>query len=360
MMLGDVTVDIGTIKCLVTLAVDVNMLHERGNYTLSAKDLVIAGIHPTEHSNGNFAYQAFQEGVQRLGGIDAVVGLVIDQGSDVKKGANLLREANTKIKTLYDIPHKLSLVLEKALKNDGQWISYTQQMSKTKQLVQQTELAGLQPPNQRSKARFMNANLYIDWADKHLKAKADGNLNEISENRYQEYFGWLSDYKEFLQYSGQMIGVLETIKETIRIHGLSEDVYEYLLTTFEAMPLDYKIEGFLLAVLDAVYEEVEKLDEGQTLPISTEIVESTFGAYKYHTAKGGQGITGNALTIGVLVGEKPTHAEICQALEATPVKNVMEWVNEKIGNTLSKARNRFFPKIKRTEFVGELIAFPIG
>ena len=48
MMLGDVTVDIGTIKCLVTLAVDVNMLHERGNYTLSAKDLVIAGIHPTD------------------------------------------------------------------------------------------------------------------------------------------------------------------------------------------------------------------------------------------------------------------------------------------------------------------------
>ena len=115
MMLGDVTVDIGTIKCLVTLAVDINMLHERGDYTLSSKDLVIAGIYPTECSNGEFAYQAFQEGVKRLGGMDAVVGLVIDQGSDVKKGASLLQESNAKIKVLYDIPHKLSLVLESVL-----------------------------------------------------------------------------------------------------------------------------------------------------------------------------------------------------------------------------------------------------
>jgi|GEM_PF-4888566 len=68
--------------------------------------------------------------------MDAVVGLVIDQGSDVKKGASLLQEANAKIKVLYDIPHKLSVVLEKELKNDTQWIAYTQQLTKTKQLVQ--------------------------------------------------------------------------------------------------------------------------------------------------------------------------------------------------------------------------------
>jgi len=128
MMLGDVTVDIGTIKCLINLAVDINMLHERGDYTLSSKDLVIAGIHPKECSNGEFAYQAFQEGVKRLRGMDAVVGLVIDQGSDVKKAASLLQEANAKIKVLYDIPHKLSLVLEKELKNHAQWIAYTQQL----------------------------------------------------------------------------------------------------------------------------------------------------------------------------------------------------------------------------------------
>ena len=346
MMLGDVTVDIGTIKCLITLAVDINKLHERGDYTLSSKDLVIAGIHPTECSNGEFAYQAFQEGIKRFGGMDAVVGLVIDQGSDVKKGASLLQEANTKIKVLYDIPHKLSLVLEKELKNDKQWTAYTQQLAKTKQLVQQTELAALQPPNQRSKARFMNASLYIKWPDKILQAKTEGNLDEIPEDRYQEYFGWLSEYSSLLLLWGQKVGVIETIKETIRRHGLSEDTYNYLLILVAEMPLEKGVEAFTCNAFTAINEEVEKLDEGQILPASTEIVESTFGSYKYHSAKGGHGITGNSLTIGVLVGRKPTLEEICQALEATPVGKMLKWVNEKVGNTLSKVRNKLFSKNK--------------
>jgi len=108
------------------------------------------------------------------------------------------------------------------------------------------------------------------------------------------------------------------------------------------MPLEKGVEAFTCKVFTAVNEEVEKLDEGQNLPISTEIVESTFGSYKYQSAKGGQGITGNSLTIGVLVGNKPTLEEICQALEATPVSRMLKWVNKKIGNTLSNPHSRDF------------------
>ena len=356
MVLGDVTIDIGTIKCLVTLAVDLNMLNERGNYTLSAKDLVIVGIHPTESSDGNFVYQAFQEAVERLGGIDAVKGIVTDQASEMKKGGSLLKEGNAKIKLLYDIPHKLSLVLEKQLKKDVKWIAYSQQLTTTKRLVQQTELAALQPPNQRGKGRFMNIGLYIKWPKKIFKAKAEGNLDEISEERYQKYFGWLSDYQEFLQEKGQMFGIVEILNDTIRKNGLSLDVYNHLLDTFKLMPLEDNVRAFVGICMNTVYEEVAKLDDEQTVPISTEILESTFGSYKYHSAKGGQGITGNSLTIALLVGNKLTHGEICQALETTSVSKMMHWVGERIGNTLSKARDRFFPKVKRTGFAGDFAA----
>ena len=81
------------------------------------------------------------------------------------------------------------------------------------------------------------------------------------------------------------------------------------MSSVAEMPLEKGVEAFTCKVFTAVNEEVEKLDEGQTLPISTEIVESTFGSYKYQSAKGGQGITGNSLTIGVLVGNKPTLEE---------------------------------------------------
>ena len=75
-------------------------------------------------------------------------------------------------------------------------MDYTAKLMKTKQLVQQTELAPLQPPNQRSKARFMNASLYINWPNRILQSKAAGYLDEIPNERYEEYFGWLDQSKK--------------------------------------------------------------------------------------------------------------------------------------------------------------------
>ncbi len=351
MLVGDVTIDIGVIKALVTVGADLNKLEERGNYTLSLNDLEIVGIHPTKQANGEFSCHAFKEGIERLGGIDTVEGLVIDQGSDVKKGAKLLQQANTKLKVFHDISHKLALVLKKDLENDSLWEKYTQQLRKTKQLVQQTELAALQPPNQRSKARFMNVSLYINWPNRIFRSKAAGHLEEISEDRYQEYFGWLSEYSEPLSLWEQKVGVVEMVKETLRQYGLSEEVYDYLLTIISEMPLEDEVESFICDVFTSIHEEVEKLDENQVVAASTEIVESLFGTFKCHTSKGGQGITGNVLTIGALVGEQQTPEQTCTILEKTPVRQMLAWVDEKVGNTLTKMRNRFLNGKKGTKFV---------
>jgi hypothetical protein len=350
MLLGDVTIDIGKIKCLVTCGVNLDKLREREDYIIAHSDLEIVGIHPTEQSNGEFVSRAFQEGINKLGGYDAVKGLLIDQGSDVKKGAGLLQEANKQLKVFFDISHKLSLVLEKDFINDPKWNDYTAKLTRTKQLVQQTELAALQPPNQRSKARFMNISLYINWPDRILQSKSAGYLDEIPNERYQEYFGWLDQYVPSLVIWGQKVGVVETIKSVIREHGLSEDSYNYLLTIVAQMPLEEKTEAFICDTFSSLYEEVKKLDEDQTLPAFTESLESVFGSYKYHTAKGGQGITGNVLTIGTLVGNSLNSEELCKALEKTSVRKMLAWVESKVGDTLSKIRNRLFNGIKWTKF----------
>jgi hypothetical protein len=342
MILGDVTVDIGTIKCLVTCGVDLSKLEDREDYTVTHNDLAIIGLYPTTQLNGEFACKAFQEGINRLGGPNAVKGLLIDQGSDLKKGGRLLQEVNGKVKIFHDISHKLSLVLEKDFTSDSKWDSYTVQLTQTKRLLQQTELAALQPPNQRSKARFMNTHLYIDWPDKILQSKSAGYLDGIAKERYEKYFGWLEGYASSFLIWSQKVGVVETIKTTIRQHGLSEDVYNHLLETFVAMPLEKETHVFVCDACSAMYEEIQKLDDDQILPAFTEPLESVFGSFKYHTARGGQGMTGNILTIGTLVGAPLTTEEIRKAFEATPVRDILTWVETKVGPTLSKLRNKFF------------------
>lgn len=122
------------------------------------------------------------------------------------------------------------------------------------------------------------------------------------------------------------------------------------------MPFDETMHEFICYALSAVNEEVEKLDDQETLLSSTEIVESIFGSYKYHTSIGGHGITGNVLTIGTFTGKPMTTVEICEVMEKTSVRSVLNWVDEKIGDSLAKIRNRFFKKpIKGQNLTDELV-----
>lgn len=351
-ILGDVTVDIGTLKCLVNVGVNLDVLYEREDLTLSFDDLEIVGIHPTEKASGEFAEESFRSDINRLGGFKNVKGLLIDQGRDLSKGAKLLQEGEKRIKVLHDISHKLSLVLERNLKEDPLWEEYTEHLTKTKQRVQQTELAGLQPPKQRSKARFMNVSLYIDWFTRVQESKANGNLKDIPEARFNEYFGWMSKFEFFYEIVQQKVGITEIIKDTVRRGGYSIEIYEYLIDLFDLMPLDKGVHSFICDALDAVNEEVEKLDEGETFLGSTEIVESLFGSHKNHSACGGHGITGNVLTLGTLVGKTLTSEEVKKTMEETPVKPMMSWVNDMVGDTLAKLRNRFFRQPKEQNLTG--------
>ena len=346
-ILGDLTIDIGKIKCLVTVATDLAKLEEKENYTLSLSDLQIATISPTEKSNGEFAAKAFQEAFARIGGVDSLAAVVIDGGSDIQRGGRLLQEGNAKIKIIYDLSHRLSIVLENELTADLQWDEYTKQLTLCRKLMCQTEFAALMPPKLRSKARFMNAALYIDWPDRIQKSKQAGNLNMIPPERYMQYFGWLSQFSSSLDNWIPKVGVVEMIKDVTRIHGLSRDSYEYLQNTMAQMPMEQEIMNFTHKALQALHYEVEKLDEGQVLPAFTESLESTFGAHKNHIARSGQGLCGNMITIATLVGPPQTIDEIHKAMEATPVRTMLSWVKEKVGETVGSLRRKFF---KKTEF----------
>lgn len=356
-ILADVTVDVGKVKCLLSVGVDLNKFQIREDYTLKLTDLEIVGINPTKKSTGLFAYEAFKDGIERLGGVSAVRGLVTDEGSDVKKGGKLLQSENPELKVFFDISHKLALVLEKELKNDLIWIEYMSQLVKTKRLVHLTELAALQPPNQRSKARFMNVNLYIKWPNRILESKAAGRLDSISAERYEEYFGWLSGYTHWLTILEKKVEVVEIVKNTIRKNGLSKSSYNFLLTLIEKMNLEVSMNEFVCKVFKEVNEEVEKLDEGQVVIAFTEIVESLFGSFKNQTEKGGQGITGNALTLGALVGQEQSAETIYEALTETSVDKMLSWVGNNVGETYAKLRNKFFSKKKIFVSQSQAVAF---
>lgn len=345
-VLADLTVDIGIMKCLAMIGIKMDVVESQNNMILSHSDVKVLGLYPTEKSNGDFFEKALLEVKDKVGNICAIV---IDEGSDVKKGARLYQEKHPEIKVLHDIKHKLSLVMKRNLEKDPNWSSYTTSLAQTRKLVYQTELAALKPPVQRSKARFMDIAPFVDWPIRILEAKCNGNLDSILEDRYQQYFGWIEQYVGCINVWSFMVKIVEMICHEIRTHGLSEAVYEYLITFFLEASLDDKIQLFAAEALEKVLEEVNKLDPGQTLISSTEVLESLFGKYK-EVNGGKHGITSNVLGLGTLVGGQRTDEDIKNTMEDCSVKQACHWIKKKVGISVSGLRRKLLPREKRTKF----------
>jgi len=348
--IGDVTIALGKLKCLAILGVRMNTLEKRGDYTLAHNDVEILGLHLTEKSTGEFANKSFEETRSRIG--SEFLAFVIDQGSDVKKGGNLFHEQHPNTLIIHDIPHKMSLIMEHTLKNDEMWAEFIKKLSDTKRLIYQTELAAMVPPNQRSKARFMDISYLIDWHERILNSKRSGRLDSIPEERYQKYFGWLLDFEIPLKDVRFMEGALEMIKSTCREHGLSHETYDYISIYFaevSSLIEDEKINKFLDEALKSLEIETKKLKEDQVILCSTEVLESIFGKYKELNSSS-QGINGNILGIATFVGSKLTEQTVKEAMEGCSTKSGISWIKQKVAETLGSLRRQFFGTIKRTKF----------
>lgn len=354
--IGDLTISVGKLKCLAVLGVQWCNLEAKSDLTLSHKDVELLGLYPTEKSTGNFIEEALEDSAKRIGG--HFLATVIDQGSDIKKGANQFQQNHHTVKVVHDISHKLSNVVEHELRNDTKWSDYIQQLNLTRRRVFQTEFAALMPKKQREKGRFMDISHLVYWPERILKSKLNGSLREIPEERYEDYLGWLEGFVAQLEVWGFMVGIVNLIKETVRIYGLSVEAYLYLeMYLEEASIKENGLQQFIFKVLNTVWEEVEKLDEGQTLICSTEVLESIFGKYKAIN-EGLHGITSNILGISTFVGKELNENEIKEMMEESSVKTAMEWVGQKFGKTLASLRRRFFPIFKKTEFdTGEEVVF---
>ena len=170
--IGDITISLGKLKCLAILGTRVGELEQRADYTLNHQDVEILGLHITEKATGDFVQQSFEETRNRIG-VD-FLGIVKDQGAEMKKGCGQYQKDHANTLVIHDIKHKMSLVMEHELKKNFVWIEFNKKMLETRRLIQQTEFAAMVPPRQRNKARYMDIGYILNWRKRVLDAKKRG------------------------------------------------------------------------------------------------------------------------------------------------------------------------------------------
>ena len=158
----DHTVALGDLKCFVVLGIPAARLPETG-WSPRHGDMTVLALEVSAKSTG-VEVAAVLERVSARTGVP--VQIVCDHGSDLRKGIALFRQQAPSCVETYDISHAVATQLKAHWRDNAPWQAYLQQARTTLSHFQQTDLAALLPPRQRTKARYMAFDAHIDWAQR--------------------------------------------------------------------------------------------------------------------------------------------------------------------------------------------------
>jgi hypothetical protein len=337
----DHSIQIGQCKCLVILGVRLGAVPQ--GRPLRHQDLEPIAVVPMTDSTQQTVAVCLEQAVACTGVPRAILD---DHGADLHGGVEIFRQAHPQTSELYDITHKAACLLKARLEADPRWKAYASRLGQTKFAVQQTELACLSPPSQRSKARFMNVGGLVDWGIKTLALVDDPSGLEplkIAAERVQVKLSWLAEFREELAVWSACQEVIEATLEFIRCHGVSAWAGRELS---EALPAAAGAAGELREQLIAfVTDESSKVRQGERLPGTTEVVESCFGKLKaLEDGQSKSGFTGLVLSLGAMVSTW-TAETIGEALERCRVSDVRDWCRKMLGQSVQSQRRQAYGRL---------------
>jgi hypothetical protein len=344
----DHSIQIGPCKCLVILGVRLSTLP--AGRPLCHEDMELLALVPMRHANHLAVAACLEQTVAQTGVPRAILD---DHGADLHGGVARFRRGHPEVVELYDSKHKAACLLKRRLEADAPWKDYASRLGQAKFAVQQTELACLVPPSQRSKARFMNLAELVSWGASLLKLVDNPSLLAglgVSADRVQAQFGWLVEFRAPLArwagYHAQIAAMLEFVRRRGLYLGAGVDLAA-------ALPAASGAVGALREELIAfVTRESSQARIGERLPGTTEVLESCFGRLKaLESDQSKSGFTGLVLSLGAMVS-KWTPEAIREALERCGVRDVLAWCETMLGPSIQSQRKKAFQILRGATEVG--------
>jgi hypothetical protein len=335
----DHTVQLGKEKCMVILGIR-RETFPKGELHLIHEDVEPIALIPTEQSNGEIVFQQLEKTIDKTG---IPIQIVSDHGTDIKSGVGKFCEKYDTVHT-YDMKHKGAAILKRELKGNSDWEEFSKRASKTSKKVQQTELSGMAPPNQRSKARYMNLDKLVDWGTKillHLDAEKIEQGEDFESCRMYDKFGWVCEYRDQLKDWKSLVEMVEITNKFVNFMGLYKGINKDLRMQLDELPQNQRFAHVKKELIGFAKEQHGKMGDEDRLLGSSEIIESVIGKYKglqHDQVKGG--FTGMLLGLSASVSDL-TMETVKDAIDSTPTKNVWRWIKENIGKSVHSQRKEF-------------------
>lgn len=339
--LADHSVQIGDEKVLAVVGIRLCDLPKPGE-CLDHHDLHLIALVPSESWTRPDVDRVLEEATERTGVPRAIV---TDHGSDLYGGVELFQARHSETAELYDVKHKAACLLKHRLEKEPRWKEFQTKVGQTRCAVQQTELAFLTPPSPKAKARFMNLEPQLAWAEEVLKVLRDppARVQEwATTERMQEKLGWLEDYAVPLSEWSEWQQVVNISVEFVNRHGVYRGMGRALRQQLPRTFTHASSRNLAKELIVFVARQARQAKPGERLVGSTEILESCFGKMKQlekQQARGG--FTSLLVSFGALMAETTTTV-VNAALQHSATKNVHEWCKKQLGTTLFAQRKIAF------------------
>ena len=299
--------------------------------------------------------EAYERLAQRCG---APLSVLVDGAVELREGAETLQNSRENMIILGDFKHDAANVLKKTVGKDERFSQFSTQLGRTRSAIQQTELAHFTPPSPKPKARFMNLAPTLRWAKmvswqlSHPRSKA---RHEITAERMNDKLGWLREFRDDIHRWHACQEVVCASSKFINEQGLFQGAARQLRDHLRTLRQGDDDEGakdthasrkVTACLLRFVRQSESKLAAGQRLPMSTEILESSFGLFKQlerQHSKGG--FTSLLAAYGCLL-HASTPESIRRDFAQVSVKDMRDWVTAKLGQTLASKRQTAYQEFR--------------
>lgn len=336
---------IGPEKALVVLSTRASKLPPPGT-SLKHEDVRVLTVRPGIHWKREDMATVYEELAEEYGAPRAVL---MDGAVELRDGAERLKTRRSDTIVLHDFKHKAANFFKVILGKDERFAEFSSKVGRTRSAIQQTELAHLTPPREKPKARFMNLKATLHWAAsllwllEHPEAES---REWITPERLEDKLGWLRSFADDLAVWRECEEVIEKGVTFINEQGVFRGAADQLRRLVDRKMSHARSRQLAVKLIDFVAAAENQLQEGERLPMSTEILESSFALYKQlerQHSKGG--FTSLLASFGALL--KPQTPEtIRSAFQAVSVRDVKQWIQKNLGTTLTSKRRATYSEFK--------------
>ena len=344
-MMVDHSNQIGTEKVMLALGVNAAAMPERGK-ALTHQDVRVLEVKPGDSWNTADMEKEYETLADRYGAPRAVL---VDGAVELREGAKCLKNQRKDTIVLRDFKHYAANVVKSLIGNDERFQEVSGKIGSTRSAIQQTELAHLTPPSPKQKARFMNLAGTLHWLTlilwllRHPDAKGRAGINE---ERMQVKLGWVEEYADEIAVWQECQHVVSASVTFINNQGLFKGASSELQTAIGDELQHATSKELAQRLINFVAESEQPLRQGERLPMSTEIVESSFGLYKQLERQHSKsGFTSLLACLPALL--KPITAEgVTAAFGRTSHEDVRAWTTEHFASTVTSRRQAAYAEHK--------------